>query len=394
MHTQPSRRDFVRMATLTLAGATAGSWQSRGTLAAAEPPASRPAGDGGKPLYAFVLLGDLHYDRMAHHDLDWIKKAKGGDLRQIEGYVATTERYTPRLLAEVRRAVADLTAGGVPVPFVLQLGDLVEGLCGSRSLQEQQFRDATAAVDAAAFGVPTLLIKGNHDVTGPGASEAFDGTLLPWLSKQAGQDLRTASYARRQGDDLFVFFDAYKPDLAWLAKTLEAKENAAKRVFFAIHPPVVPYNARADWHVFAREAKKADRDRLLSLLGRYQAVVLSGHLHKYNVLTRRTPEGPFTQLAGCSVVRSEREKPKDVLHGVARYTSDLVDLEPKHAPDTAAARRALLAAEAPFVERFEYADTAGYAVVKAYADRVEADVYAGVGQKAWRTVLLSPLVRA
>jgi 3',5'-cyclic AMP phosphodiesterase CpdA len=302
----------------------------------------------------------------------------------MEGYVATTEKYTPKLLAEVRQAVADLKAAGVPVPFVLQIGDLVEGLCGSEALQSLQFRDATAAVDAAAFGVPTLVTKGNHDVTGPGAPAAFDKVLLPWLSKQAGEELRTASYVRRQGDDLFVFFDAYKPDLDWLAKTLEAKENKARQVFFAIHPPVVPYNARADWHVFARDNQREKRDKLLSLLGRYRAMVLSGHLHKYSLLTRRTAEGPVAQLAVCSVLRSEREKPKDVLDGVAKYGPDLVDLEPKHAPETAGKRRELLAAEAPLVDRFEYADVAGYAVVKVYRDRVDADLYAGVGQGVWK----------
>src|SRR2546421_258445 len=113
------------------------------------------ADDTGRALYAFPLLGDLHFDRMAHHDLDWVKR---------DGYVDTPARSTPRLFARVRQAIAD---SKVPVPFVLHVGDLVEGLCGSRDLHTTQCREAVAAVEAAKFGVPVLMAKGNHDVTGP-----------------------------------------------------------------------------------------------------------------------------------------------------------------------------------------------------------------------------------
>jgi hypothetical protein len=346
-----------------------------------------------KPIYAFPFLGDIHYDKWAHHDLDWVKREKPGDVKQMEGYVATTEKYTPGLLAEVAKAVKDLEAQNIAVPFVIQVGDLVEGLCGSFDLQSLQFRDATAAVDHAAFSVPTLLVKGNHDITGPGAPESFDKVLLPWLSQQAGVELKAASYVRRQGDDLFLFFDAYKPDLDWLAKTLDAKENQAKRVFFVIHPPVVPYNARSDWHIFPRENKRPQRERLLSLLGKYRAMVLSGHLHKYSLLTRKTTDQAITQLAVCSVLRSEKEMPKDMLEGVGRYGPDLVNLEPKHAPDTVQQRRELLKVEMPFIDRFEYADTAGYSIVKVYADRVDVDLFTGVGQGTWKAREISPALK-
>jgi len=87
-------------------------------------------------------------------------------------------------------------------------------------------------------------------------------------------------------------------------------------------------------------------------------MVLSGHLHKYSLLTRQSPQGDIVQLAVSSVVRSPQEQPKDVLEGIDRYGPDLVNLEPKHSPDTIDARRDLLKAEAPGIKRFEYADTA------------------------------------
>lgn len=374
MPTLTSRREFIRFATFTIAGLSTGL---RGISAAADV--------AEKPLYAVPFLGDLHFDRWAHHDLDWVKKEKPGDVKQMEGYVHTTEQYTPKLFAEVAAKVKALKSGGVSVPFVLQIGDLVEGLCGNFDLQSLQFRDAIAAVEQSAFGVPTLLVKGNHDITGPGATDAFDKVLLPWVSKQADAELKTANYVRRQGDDLFVFFDAYKPDLDWLEKSLSAKQNAAKHVFFVIHPPVVPYNARSDWHIFSREKQRDQRERLLSLLGRYKAIVLSGHLHKYSLLTRKTSENDIVQLAVCSVLRSEKEQPKDVLDKVDRYGPDLVNLEPKHSPDTVEARRQLLKAEAPSIKHFEYADTAGYSLLNVYANRIDVELYCGIGQPTWKT---------
>jgi hypothetical protein len=379
MSTQISRRQFVRVATfggIGLAGAMAGARFSFGqsTQSSSE-----------KPLYAFPLLGDIHYDRMEHHDMQWVQAKMAGDLSQIHGYVKATEQYTPRLFAEVSDAVR---AQAAPVPFVIQVGDLVEGLCGSFDLQSQQFRDATAAVEKANMGVPFLVAKGNHDITGPGAPEAFDKVLLPWIGKQAGQDLKRADYVHRHGDDVFVFFDAYKPDLDWLEAAL--KGNKARQTFFVIHPPVVPYNARSNWHIYPDDARRAERDRLLSLLGSRRAVVLTGHLHKYSILRRRTPTGPIDQLAVCSVVRNDHEKPRQEVEGVAGYTPDLVQQEPKHQPNNVELRRQLLKAEAPFIERFEYADLPGYAIVKVYADRVETDVYAGVGKDLWRQREVTP----
>src|SRR6185437_3339484 len=194
-------------------------------------------------LYAFIFLGDLHYDRIGHHDLDWVRKEKPADLAQIEGYSRNTELFTPRLLENAWDKIKELRQQQIEVPFVIQIGDLVEGLCGSFERQCVQFNEAIAAVEKASLGAPCLLTKGNHDITGPGAREAFAKVLLPWVASQHEHELSRASYVRRQGDDLFVFFDAYEPDLDWLESTLKARENRSRQVFFVIHPPVVPYNA-------------------------------------------------------------------------------------------------------------------------------------------------------
>jgi hypothetical protein len=374
-----SRRQFVKLTTLASVAIASGR-TSFGLL-------RKPSDD--KPLYTFPLLGDIHYDKFSHHDMDWVRKEKPGDERQINNYVMVTETFTPRLLGSVKDAINSAPA---PSPFVIQVGDLVEGLCGSYDLQALQFRDTFAAIDTAALGVPFLITKGNHDITGPGANEAYDKVLIPWLAGQGKQEtFAGASYFRKYQDDLFIFFDGYKPDLKWLEQTL--RENKARHAFFITHQPVIPYNARANWCTFSRDPSK--QAQLLSLLGQYNVLVLGGHLHKYCLLTRRVDTGQVTQLAVSSVLRDAKENtPKNPLSGVEKYNGDLVNLEPNHSPDTVEARRAILNAEAPSIQRYEYSDVPGYAMLKIYADRVEADIYISLASEPWKTDALHASAKA
>ena len=370
-----SRRGFAAVVAGAFSAGVAGNW------------AVASAGDEAEG-WAFPLLGDLHYDRLEHHDFAWLEKDHNGDLSQVRHYSKNTREVTPRLLeAAKRRALAATT----PVPFVVQVGDLIEGLCGSEALARRQAADAIAWVRAAGFPAPFLFAKGNHDITGPGAARVYDDVLVPFLAGQAGGEIRAASYTRGRAGTLLAFYDAYdRNSLEWLGKLLEAEKP--RRLLVVIHPPVVPYNARSTWHVYSHPNQAKQRDRLLDLLGRWRAVVLCGHLHKYSFLVRRTKSGRFVQLALSSVATDEQARPRDLLEGVDRYTPDLVDLEPKHSPETVARRREVLAAERPFIERFEYADTWGHALVTVRGDGVRAEIIRGLGQEPWKALdLTGPL---
>ena len=92
--------------------------------------------------------------------------------------------------------------------------------------------------------------------------------------------------------------------------------------------------------------------------------------------------------------RPPRAEPRGYLNGVAHYGPDLVRVEPRFSPDTEAARREALRAEAPFIEHFEYADTAGYATVQVAGSRVSVRIYTGLGRRLWKQVELSDLAGA
>jgi len=326
--------------------------------------------------WSFPLLGDLHFDRLEHHDHEWLAKEHPGDVAQVQNYSRITRELTPRLFSRIRDSLAQLDQTQTRVPFVLQLGDLVEGLCGTEQLAAHHARAGIEFVRDAKFSAPLVMTKGNHDITGPGAVEAYRQVLLPFLSEATGTKINEAAFSRRQGGTLVAFYDAYdKNSLDWFAKTLD--ESKPERLIVAIHPPVVPYNARSTWHVYSSPRQAPERARLLELLGRHRAIVLCGHLHKYSLLVRRTDHGPFAQLAISSVAASADGKPRDERSGVSNFHPDLVDLEPRHSPENVAARREILTAERPFIEHFEYADTWGHGVVHVRGGKVTAEIYRG-----------------
>jgi hypothetical protein len=350
-------------------------------------PQSAPAAE--RDTFSFVLLGDLHFDRLEHHDMAWLEKNKGGDLSQIKNYSRITADITPKLFATVHESVAEAKAA-----FVLQVGDLVEGLCGTEELAARQDSEAVAFIRDATLGVPFVFTKGNHDVTGDGAAAAFAHVFHPFLSEQTAGftgdgKLTSANYTIEHGGALFCFFDAYdKGSLDWLEAALA--KRTARHCFVVIHPPVVPYGARATWHLYSSDRDKARREKLLALLGKQNAFVLGGHIHKFSTLTRTTPGGGrLVQLAVSSIINAPDVKPRNQLSGIGEYNGDQIRVEPEHSPATEKERRAVYDAEKLFVTAFEYADLPGHAILTVNARQVTAQLFSGVSRQPWKVVDLS-----
>jgi hypothetical protein len=344
-------------------------------------------GESGS-TYSFLYLGDLHFDKMSHHNLEWVKANMPADMRQIEDYVRITQENTPGLFRRVQTAVESSNGR---IKMIVQGGDLVEGLCGTAELQEIQFKDALETVRHCIPQTPFLCVKGNHDITGPGAREAYDRVMLPWLSKECGKRVDSASFYFSKGPDLFVFFDAYHNNsLDWLEKTL--KENSHRYAFVVMHPPAVPYDARSSWALFSKAKEKDIRERFLNILGANKVLLLTAHLHKYGVVARKTSTGAFVQLSMNSVISAPKVSVKNHLEGITQYGGPLVELEPEFQPQTKTERHKLLEDEKPHLTHFEYADFPGYAIIHVSEAGISADVYLGDSDKLWKTVPLVPVL--
>ncbi|WP_148233553.1 metallophosphoesterase family protein [Pseudopedobacter saltans] len=337
--------------------------------------------------FNFVLLGDLHYDKLEHHDMDYVKLKYPNDITQIENYSRITRENLPLLLEVAKEKAKQLN-----VDFWLQLGDFVEGLCGSEQLATKQVTEFIALVKEQELKRPFFVIKGNHDVTGEGANEMYNETVLPWQSKELKTAVNTANATFVHKKARFIFFDCYrlKESMIWLKRVLaEHKEDL---LFFSVHAPIIPFDARSNWHVFGKPGQEKEREELVNLLGKHRAIVLCGHLHKTSVLTRTTPEGSLIQVCVGSVIPSPDAPVKNHLKGVESYNADLVNLEPRFSPTTLSERKVNLENEKPFIKHYEYADFCGYANVMISAKNdVDIVIYKNVDKTPWTTVRLTDL---
>lgn len=344
---------------------------------------------GSEQPFSFLLFGDTHFDRLEHHDFEWMKQAYENDIRQVRDYSQRTLQTLPALFAAAAKRIEKSTPA---VAFAAHLGDAVEGLCGSPELALRQSREFFEFYQQQGLGVPLVVTKGNHDITGPGAKEAYQDVFLGHIGRQLGRKIPSASFTIEKGNALLAFFDAYDSDaIDWLDPVLE--KRTARHLFVLLHPPVVPYNARSSWHALSHPRLSEKRERLVELLGRHRAIVLSGHLHKYSLLVRRTTGGRFVQLGLCSVLDAEDHPVRGYLEGTARYGAELVDLEPDFDPKSRETRQAILQREKPFIERFEYAETAGFAMLRVEPDRVVAEIHTGTRQRPWKTLDLTKLLQ-
>ena len=383
-----TRRTFLRSTASAATSLTLAQALSR----AAEAKSSKA------PSFSILLLGDLHYDKLEHHDLAWLDRTHPNDLSQIKNYTRVTTEIMPRLFATLRETITELNQSpATKVAFVLQVGDLVEGLCGSEERSVRQNTEVLEFVRGARLGAPFLFAKGNHDITGDGAREAFARVFHPFLTEQrralmVGADaVSSARYTVEVGNAQFAFFDAYESaeSLEWFEAV--AAKRTADHLFTIVHPPVVPYGARATWTVFAAEKERAKREKFLALLGDQHAIVLGGHIHKYNVIAREAGRGRFAQFALSSVVNAPAVVAKTTLTGIDDYNGEQIKVEPNFGSGTAAARQAIYTAEQPFVKAFEYADLPGYAVVTVDGAQVTVRMFSGIGREVWRSVDLSGL---
>ncbi len=336
---------------------------------------------------SFLVLGDLHYDRLEDHDMKWLRQ-KPDDLRQVtEEYTAYTKENWNDFMNLLREKVSSYNP---PVKAVVQLGDLSEGLAGSNAKARQMASNAMKAVENVKMPVPWIIAKGNHDITGPGAKAAFQEFYVPVFREQIrNPGIKNASYSYRFNDVLVTCIDPYDREtdmVSFLEK--EFRESDARYKFVAVHEPLIPVTERC-WHLLRRDSLR--REKLLAVIARHQAVVLCGHLHRYSVVRRDTPEGPVVQVMIVSVVRDrDYLKPHNL---ITRYGPSLASENPGWQPETMEARKAVLAEEAKFVTYFKQTDLPGYAIISVdeKKERILMEYYAAFGKKPYDKMNLTNL---
>ncbi len=336
---------------------------------------------------SFLVLGDLHYDRMEDHDMEWLME-QGDDLRQVKEYTMYTAEYWDDFMSRLRNmALSDRHR----VMAVVQLGDLSEGLAGSPDKARQMASNAMKALNETNMPVPWILAKGNHDVTGPGAHEAFREFYIPMFRVQTNNtEINNASYSYGWDNVQITCLDPWDTELdmvAFLERELSSSEARFK--FVAIHEPVIPVTERC-WHTLRRNPEQ--REKLLEVIARHKAIVLCGHLHRYSVVSRNTQYGPVVQVMVISVIRD-----KDYLvplRVITKYGPSLAENHSEWQPETLEARIKTLKEETSHITYFKQTDLPGYALIKLNEKKgtVHLEYYAAFGEKTYDKINLTKLM--
>lgn len=338
---------------------------------------------------SLIILGDMHYDLLEDHDMDWLS-TKPGDLRQVaeEYTVYTQENWIDFMSVLKSRAESESPT----VKAVVQLGDLSEGLAGTEEKARQMASNTMKAIEAAGMSAPWILSKGNHDITGPGAKEAFQEFYVPMIQKQSGNpEINKASYSYSYDNVQITCLDPWDREtdmVAFLDSELSASD--AKYKFVAIHEPVIPVTERC-WHVLRKD--QDEREKLLRVIASHKAIVLCGHLHRYSVVRRSTTHGPIVQVMALSVVKdTSYQIPSKV---ITEYGPSLAENIPDWQAETLDARIAMLEEEAKYVDYFKQCDLPGYAVIKIdeKEESIKLEYYAAFGKKPYDTIDLTALLK-
>jgi hypothetical protein len=337
---------------------------------------------------SFIILGDIHYDKMENHDMEWLK-TKPDDVRQVKEYSQITEKYWTDFNSVLQHRVKTIKP---KVRAIVQAGDISEGLAGTPEKAVQMANTVMNAVPGANATVPWIIAKGNHDVTGPGATEAFNSVYVPMIRKQTGNaSINNASYSYRYDNVQITCIDPWEKGFDMVEfLDQELSSSNAKFKFVVIHEPVIPVTERC-WHTLRRTPEK--REKLLETIAKNKAIVLCAHLHRYSVVSRSTPYGPIIQVMTTSVIRDKGYLSPDKV--ITEYGPSLAEQAPSWEPGTLEERKKILAEEAKYVTYYKQADLPGYSLIRIDGKKgtIILDYYASFGKEPYDTVNLTDLLK-
>lgn len=345
---------------------------------------------------SFIFLGDMHYCDAKFYDLDAMLAEKAGDHRQItKTYAPVTKANWNDQIAQLKQVVKNT----VPeVKCIVQLGDISEGLANYEGAADLMAENVTKVLRDTEMGVPWVLAKGNHDITGVGAykqdaRDAFGKYYVPFIKEQTGcENVNEGNYVYRNGDCLFVALDSWNNKVDQVKFAKDAFEGSdAKYKFVIMHEPIVPVSERC-WFFLKNDSEK--REELLNVIAANKAIILCGHLHRYSVLRRNTESGPVVQVMAASVTNLKRKSTPGYELGLKQYGEYLVDWKPDFKPDNAEWRREVLRKEAEFVDYYKLSDLAGYGVINidGKKGKVSMTYYSAFSDTPYDSVDLSELL--
>ena len=246
------------------------------------------AENSGKDNYRVTFIGDIHFDGPKYHAVPPSERAQRINFTQWKG-------TSQKVLAAAGAAQNKDTA-----PFVIQLGDMIQGDCDNAELQGAAYTDAFAVIKSFFPDQKLLSVLGNHGYRGKrDASLAPDKYLIPLLKKELGKDIELdgTNYAVQYKKDLYIFCDLRKNNI--FEFTQKAVENAqnVRHIFFCSHLPMFPCSTgNPGWVV-------PQFKELIPFLAKHKAIVVCAHIHAMGYIVYKSTEGALAQITVTSMGR-------------------------------------------------------------------------------------------
>lgn len=317
--------------------------------------------------YSVLVFGDTHYDSK---ELRIDMKLTENKQKELKRNLKNWETNVPlviRSAAEKCNSTAD---------FAVQLGDLTQGDCGARELQEKSFRNVLEIFQKE-LKIPFHSVKGNHDVRGKGAHAAYNAVMLPYMSKVLKQPIpenKAANFAVMHKGDLYIYFDSIKINVNFVYEALK-KYPDARYTFLLTHVPVLPgYNS--DWLV----PKVKERPEFLKALAKRKVIVLCAHIHITCSIRYEIEEGDIVQFVSYSL-------PSDLHREYSVIEGNIFDLPAKlDKPDKLAKIKPFFE---PHLKDFVFHRYGGgFNVLNVSDEGVFIDLYTGEMKAPFKTVKL------
>ena len=241
----------------------------------------------GKDNYRITFLGDIHYDGPEYHITPLSERAAKIHFTQWKG---TSQQV---LAAAAEQSIET-------APFIVQLGDMIQGDCDNAECQGAAFRDAFALVKKRFPGKKLLSVLGNHGYRGKqDTSQSPDRYLVPLLKNELGKDalIDGTNYAVKYGKDLYIFYDLRKENSGRFVKDVIENTSDVRHIFFISHLPMFPCSiGNPGWVV-------PQFKELIPLLAKHKAIVVCAHIHSFSHIVYKSANGALPQITVTSMGR-------------------------------------------------------------------------------------------
>lgn len=267
--------------------------------------------------YKVLLLGDIHFDAPRYHT-------------SPDGKIKSRYSKPHSAMWANKQAHNFLSAAAKALdkefPFVIQVGDFIEGYGATEAQRAEMMTDAFKTVKGFFPEHKLLAVKGNHDVrremekSVKGKIRKVAGwdhrtyvkNFLPLLAKELGRKKLDSNFILTHGKDLFIFYDGFANSarsMAFLKKALEVNATA-RNVFFITHLPVLACSTLDPAWLLPRYAQVAE------LLAQRNAIIICAHTHQKSLIKAKFGKNTLTQVVVSSISHQwNNGKPLELLAG-------------------------------------------------------------------------------